>query len=43
MHVSRSTKPFTNHDKFNDLFTTVTKMSRVLPQGYKCIGNKLCW
>ena len=29
------------HDKFEDLFTIVTYMLRVLPQGYKCIGNKL--
>ena len=29
------------HDKFEDLFTTVTKMSIVFPQWYKYIGNKL--
>ena len=27
--------------KFEDLFTTVTKMSRFLPQRYECIWNKL--
>ena len=25
------------HDKFEDLFTTITKISRFLPQRYTCI------
>ena len=26
-----------NHDKFEDLFTTITKISRFFPQWYKCM------
>ena len=29
------------HDKFEDLFTTITWISRWFPQIYKCIENKL--
>ena len=30
------------HDKFEDLFTIVTYMSRYFPQWYECIENKQC-
>ena len=30
------------HDKVEDLFTTVTLISKFLSQWYECIGNKLC-